>query len=128
MTSLTVPYSVACALPSLSVLDITNEVAREVADSGVGSGIAYVSAGQEPCLVRVSERESGFFEDLEELLGRLLPLDEPDRARLLCFLLGPRTEQIPFQDGQLCLGQWQRILLVAFDENCAGDWLTTIVG
>ena len=30
-------------------------------------------------------------------------------------LLGPRGEQIPFAGGELCLGQWQRILLLGFD-------------
>ena len=43
MTSVEVPYSIASALPSLTVLDITNEVRRELRDSGYDSGIAYVS-------------------------------------------------------------------------------------
>jgi hypothetical protein len=30
MTSVEVPYSVACVLPSLVVLDVTNEIAHEV--------------------------------------------------------------------------------------------------
>ena len=40
MTTVEVPYSIAAALPSLSVMDITNDVSREVAESGVSSGIA----------------------------------------------------------------------------------------
>jgi thiamine phosphate synthase YjbQ (UPF0047 family) len=76
MTSVEVPYSVASALPSLTVLDITNEVKRELSRSGYGSGIAYVSPLDDVALVRVQERESGFFTDLEELLTRLVPQDE----------------------------------------------------
>ena len=36
MTSIEIPYSIAAALPSLAVLDITNEVARDVADASFG--------------------------------------------------------------------------------------------
>ena len=106
MTSVEVPYSVACVLPSLVVLDITNEVAHEVTRADSPSGIAFLTAGDDG-LIRVNERESGFFADVEELLERLVPLDVPGRERLLAFLLGARTEQVPFADGQLCLGTGQ---------------------
>jgi thiamine phosphate synthase YjbQ (UPF0047 family) len=128
MTSVEVPYSVASALPSLTVLDITNEVRRELAASGRESGIAYLTPLEDVALVRVQERESGFFTDLEELLTRLVPAEERDREQLLCMLLGPRTEQVPFADGQLCLGQWQRILLVGFDRPAQPRWNLTLLG
>jgi thiamine phosphate synthase YjbQ (UPF0047 family) len=127
MTSVEIPYSIAAALPSLAVLDITNDVAHEVADAGPGCGIAYVSSGGES-LVRVGERETGFFRDLETLLRRLLPHETLDRERLLGFLLGPLTEQIPFVEGRLCLGRWQRILLFSFGESCRPEWVLTLVG
>jgi len=123
-----VPYSIASALPSLTVLDITNEVRRELRDSGYESGIAYVSPLDAVALVRVQERESGFFTDLEELLTRLVPQEEPERERLLCMLLGPRTEQIPFSDGELCLGRWQRILLLGFERPSQPRWELTLLG
>jgi thiamine phosphate synthase YjbQ (UPF0047 family) len=123
-----VPYSIASALPSLTVLDITNEVVRELRESGYESGIAYVSPLDDVGLVRVQERESGFFTDLEELLTRLVPQEERDRARLLCMLMGPRTEQIPFVDTELCLGQWQRILLLGFDRPSQPRWQLTLLG
>jgi thiamine phosphate synthase YjbQ (UPF0047 family) len=127
MTSVEIPVSIAAALPNLIVLDITNDVKHEVADTG-GSGIAFVASNGEPSLVRVQERETGFFSDLECLLERLVPLDAEDRPRLISLLLGPRTEQIPYEDGKLCLGQWQRILLVSFDERCADDWTLALLG
>ena len=95
MTSVEIPYSIASALPSLTVLDITNEVKRELRASGYEHGIAYLTPLDDVALVRVQERESGFFTDLEELLTRLVPQDERERERLLCLLLGPRTEQVP---------------------------------
>jgi len=128
VTSVEVPYSIASALPSLTVLDITNEVRRELRDSGYESGIAYVSPLDAVALVRVQERETGFFTDLEELLTRLVPQEERERERLLCMLLGPRTEQIPFSDGELCLGRWQRILLLGFERPSQPRWELTLLG
>ena len=128
MTSVEVPYSIASALPSLTVLDITNDVKHELRESGYDDGIAYVSPIDDVALVRVQERESGFFTDLEELLARLVPQDERERERLLCMLLGPRSEQVPFADGELCLGQWQRILLLGFDRPSQPRWELTLLG
>ena len=127
MTSVEIPYSIAAALPSLSVLDITNEISRAVSESGLEDGIAYVSSG-DSSLVRLCERENGIFEDLECFLERLVPKGASDRERMLGFLLGPRTEQIPVGDGHLCLGRYQRILVFSFDESCRSDWLLTLLG
>jgi thiamine phosphate synthase YjbQ (UPF0047 family) len=127
VTSVEIPLSIAAALPSLTVLDITNDVKREVASSG-GSGIAFVSPNGDPSLIRVQERETGFFSDLESMLERLVPLEADERERLTMLLLGPRTEQIPFTEGRLHLGQYQRIFLVAFEDRCTDEWMVTIVG
>jgi thiamine phosphate synthase YjbQ (UPF0047 family) len=108
------------------VLDITNDVRREVAAVG-GSGIAYVSPNGDPCIVRVQERETGLFSDLECMLERLVPLELDERTRLVSMLLGPRTEQIPFSDGRLYLGQYQRIFLVGFEDRCSDEWMLTLV-
>jgi thiamine phosphate synthase YjbQ (UPF0047 family) len=128
MTTVEVPYSIAAALPSLSVMDITNDVSREVAAAGVTRGIAYLHTGSELSLVRVQERETGFFEDLESLLERVVPSKLRSRERLLAFLLGPRSEQVPFADGALCLGQWQRILLFSLDAQHRPEWTLTLLG
>jgi thiamine phosphate synthase YjbQ (UPF0047 family) len=128
MTSIEVPYSIAAALPTLSVMDITNDVAKTVATSGKRDGIAYVSAENALSLVRVQERETGFFEDLEVLLERVVPADVSSRQRLVHALLGSRTEQVPFSEGCLCLGQWQRIMLFSLDAEHRNDWTLTLLG
>src|SRR5205807_6699622 len=102
-------------------------VKHEIERAG-GSGIAYVSPNGDPSLIRVQERETGLFNDMECMLERLVPLEAAERERLLAFLLGPRTEQIPFVDGSLCLGTYQRIFLVGFEDRCADEWLLTVVG
>jgi thiamine phosphate synthase YjbQ (UPF0047 family) len=126
VTSVEIPVSIAAALPNLTVLDITNDVRCEVAATG-GSGIAFVSPNGDPSLIRVQERETGFFSDLECMLERLVPLRADERTRLVSMLLGPRTEQIPFSDGSLCLGHYQRIFLVAFEDRCSDEWMLTLV-
>jgi thiamine phosphate synthase YjbQ (UPF0047 family) len=125
VSSVEIPYSVAAALPTLSVFDITNEVSRAVSRAGCESGIAYVSPVSDQTVIRVNERESGFFCDVEELL---VPLDVRERERLLLFLLGPRSEQIPFTTRRLELGQWQRVLLFGFGDASGLDWRLTVVG
>jgi thiamine phosphate synthase YjbQ (UPF0047 family) len=126
MTSIEVPYSIAAALPTLSVMDITNEVSKAVA--GRGDGIAYIHALPASSVVRVQERETGFFEDIESMLERVVPGDTPARERVLSALLGPRTEQVPFSEGCLCLGRWQRVLLFSLDAEHRGEWSLTLLG
>jgi thiamine phosphate synthase YjbQ (UPF0047 family) len=128
MTSVEVPYSIAAALPTLSVMDITNDVSKSVAQSDRMDGIAYISATSSLSLVRVQERETGFFEDLECLLERVVPGDTPVRERLVHALLGSRTEQVPFCEGCLCLGRWQRIMLFSLDSELGSDWSLTLLG
>jgi thiamine phosphate synthase YjbQ (UPF0047 family) len=128
MTSIEVPYSIAAALPTLSVMDITNEVSKAVATSGRTAGIAYVTANDALSLIRVQERETGFFEDLECMLERVVPGDIRSRERLVHALLGSQTEQVPFSEGCLCLGQWQRIMLFSLDAEHRNDWTLTLLG
>ncbi len=128
MTSVEIPYSVACALPTLAVVDITNDVVREVASAAATDGIAFVTAEPPKSLVRVTERELGLFCDVEDLLAKIIPVETAERERLLLMLLGSRTEQIPFSDGTLRLGQWQRVLLFHFNGDSRTAWTTTIVG
>jgi thiamine phosphate synthase YjbQ (UPF0047 family) len=128
MTSIEIPYSIAAALPSLSVLDITNDVRRALEAGDVDSGVALVSPREERAVVRLNERESGIFEDFEALLERLVPYEQSEREALLLFLLGPRGEQIPLFSRRLQLGEWQRILLITLDGSCDPGWQLTLIG
>jgi thiamine phosphate synthase YjbQ (UPF0047 family) len=128
MTSIEVPYSIAAALPTLSVMDITNDVSQSVARSGRTDGIAYVHPLHSLTVVRVQERETGFFEDLEGLLERIVPSDVGGRERLVSALLSPRSEQVPFAEGRLCLGRFQRIMLFSLDAEHRNDWSLTLLG
>lgn len=129
MTSIEIPHSesIAAALPTLLVRDITEDVARALAQGEVDSGIAFLT-GEPGTLIRVQEREAGFFCDIEELLGRFVSQNAADRLKHLLFLLGPGTEQIPFSDRKLCLGQWQRVMLFDLEGQSRGGWTLSAVG
>jgi thiamine phosphate synthase YjbQ (UPF0047 family) len=128
MTSIEVPYSIAAALPTLSVMDITNDVAKTVAASGRKEGIAYIHSVPAATVIRIQERETGFFEDLEILLERVVPGATPARERVLSTLMGPRTEAVPFREGCLCLGTFQRVLLFSLDVEHRAEWSLTLLG
>jgi thiamine phosphate synthase YjbQ (UPF0047 family) len=128
MTSIEIPYSIAAALPSLSVFDITNEVQQALAASEQESGLALLSPRGERTFVRVNERESGIFEDFEALLDRLIPGEQGEREMLLGLLLGARSEQVPFFARRLRLGEWQRVFLLSFDGGYEVSWRLTVVG
>ena len=129
MTSVQIPHSVAAALPTLSVFDITNEVSRDVAAGPArprdrlrhrrhrrprSSGSASASRGSSATSRRCSSGSC--------------PGRAGDRERMLLALLGPRTEQIPFDGGRLCLGQWQRVLLFCIDGDTRAEYTLTLLG
>jgi len=128
MTSVEVPYSIAAALPTLSVMDITNDVSQSVARAECRNGIAYVHPLHPLTVIRVQERETGFFEDLEVLLERIVPSSHRSRERLVASLLSPRSEQVPFTDGTLALGRFQRIMVFSLDVDHRPDWSLTLLG
>jgi thiamine phosphate synthase YjbQ (UPF0047 family) len=128
MTSVEVPYSIAAALPTLSVMDITNDVSQSVARAECRDGIAYVHPLHALSIVRVQERETGFFEDLEVLLERIVPSSAPNRERMVASLLSPRSEHVPFTDGTLCLGRFQRIMVFSLDPEHRSEWSLTLLG
>jgi secondary thiamine-phosphate synthase enzyme len=134
----------------LSVTDITDDVQEAVRQSGVTEGICNVYSPHTTCSVRVNEWERGFLEDFALLLKRLVPSehyyahDDWDRrtenvceedmeignghAHCMSMLLGPAGESIPVQGGELCLGQWQRVLFLELDRERDRRWLVKVVG
>jgi secondary thiamine-phosphate synthase enzyme len=121
-----------------------------VRQSGIQDGICSVYSPHTTCSVRVNEWERGFLEDFAVLLKRLVPSDryyahdDWDRrtenvcdedmevgnghAHCMSMLLGPAGESIPVHDGELALGQWQRVLFLELDRARDRRWLVQVVG
>jgi secondary thiamine-phosphate synthase enzyme len=113
-----------------NVTDITDDVSAAVRESGVRSGIACVYSPHTTCCVRVNEFETGLLDDFAALLTRLFSREPSDVGQGHCvsMLLGPAGESIPVAEGELLLGQWQRVLFVELDGEHDGRWLVQTVG
>jgi secondary thiamine-phosphate synthase enzyme len=105
--------------------DLTDEVARIVAESKVRHGIAHVFNIGSTGAIGTIEFEPGLEEDLPEILDKLIP---PSRAygherawhdgnghsHLQATLLGPSLT-VPISDGKPVLGQWQQVFHLECD-------------
>ena len=118
----------------IQFVDITDEVAECVRQAGITDGIVTIVSRHTTAAVRIQEAEPLLLEDLLGFLRRLAPSnvhyqhndfrirthhmhdDESPNGHSHClqFLLGT-SETVPIMDGDLQLGQWQRIFLVELD-------------
>jgi secondary thiamine-phosphate synthase enzyme len=100
------------------VLDLTGRAAAFARVAG-GDGLLCVFVPHATAGLAVMETGSGSEEDLEEVLGRLLPRDDRwahGADHLLPVFAGPSLT-VPVQDGRLLLGTWQRICLVDLNDD-----------
>jgi len=109
------------------VLDITAEVARIVADSGIRTGVVNVSGRGSTLGITTLEFEPGCVSDLQRALEKIAPVnsDYAHNARwgdgngyshLRSALMGT-AKSFPVSEGQIALGTWQQIVLCDFDER-----------
>jgi secondary thiamine-phosphate synthase enzyme len=107
------------------IKDLTGEVARIIAGSGITTGIAHVSVVGSTAAVGGIELEPGLAKDLPDAPDRLLP---PSRAygheqawhdgnghsHLQATLLG-QSLSVPVSGGKPVLGTWQQLFLLECD-------------
>jgi secondary thiamine-phosphate synthase enzyme len=107
--------------------DITEEVARQVDQSGLKDGTVTIFCPSSTSALTTIEYESGALSDLKHLFNEIVP---PDReyahnarwgdgnghSHVRAALLGPSLT-IPFVNGGLTLGTWQQIIYVDFDNR-----------
>jgi secondary thiamine-phosphate synthase enzyme len=109
------------------LLDITDDVAAVVADSGVVEGLATVHVAGSTASITTIEYESGAVADLKAAIERLAPRaleyqhdrrwgDGNGYSHVRAALLGPSLT-VPVMEGALKLGTWQQVLLCDFDNR-----------
>jgi len=128
-------------------IDITDEVQRLVAESGVNDGTATVFCRHTTAAIHINENEPLLLSDMEEFLKRVAPRelyyrhndfsirtenmteDECPNAHAHCqhLMLGA-SETIPIVDGRLTLGRWQRVFLVELDRPREREVCVQIIG
>ncbi len=105
-------------------VNITDEVARVVADSGIAEGFVLVSAMHITAGVFVNDAESGLLADIDEWLEDLAPFKadyrhhrtgETNGDAHLKNLLVHHEVIVPITQGRLDLGPWQQIFYAEFD-------------
>jgi secondary thiamine-phosphate synthase enzyme len=105
-------------------INITDEVAGIVADSGVQEGMVLVSAMHITAGVYVNDAEAGIIQDIDEWAEELAPFradykhhrtGETNGDAHLKSLLIHHEVIVPITDGELDLGPWQQVYYAEFD-------------
>ncbi len=109
------------------VIDITEQVAQIVEESGLRDGVVTVFCPSATSAVTTIEFEDGAVRDFRRLFDEIAP---PDRvymhnrrwgdgnghAHVRAALLGPSLT-VPFVSRRMTLGIWQQIVFVDFDNR-----------
>ncbi len=105
-------------------VNITEQVEAAVAMSGIQEGLVFVSAMHITAAVYVNDAESGFIQDLDEMLESLAPFgrdyahhrtgEDNGDAHLKSILVHHQV-LVPVTDGHLDLGPWQQVYYAEFD-------------
>ena len=105
--------------------DLTHEVARIVAESGVRSGLVHVFNVASTSAIGTIEFEPGLQQDLPDMLDKLFPPsrnygheqawhDGNGHSHLQATTLGPSVT-VPVRDRKPLLGTWQQIFHLECD-------------
>jgi len=107
------------------ILDISEEVADLIVESGMVEGIACVFVSGSTGAITTIEYEPGLLEDLPAALERLAPKrltyqhhlrwqDGNGHSHVRAAILGP-SMTVPFKNGRPLLGTWQQIVFIEMD-------------
>lgn len=118
-------------------INVTDEIAGAVAESGIKEGLALVSAMHITASVYVNDAEDGLIEDIDEWLERLAPTrpdyhhhltGEDNGDAHLKNLLMHHQVLLPITKGRLDLGTWQQIYYAEFDGRRRKRVIVKIIG
>jgi secondary thiamine-phosphate synthase enzyme len=109
------------------VIDITAKVREYLEKEKIQNGLATLFVSGSTAALTTIEHEPGLIQDLKEFVERYIPSDRryhhDDRwgddngfSHVRASLFGPSLA-IPIENGRLCLGTWQQIVLLDFDNR-----------
>ena len=118
-------------------LNITSEVEKAVAKSGVQEGLALVSAMHITAGVYVNDAEDGLIADIDQWVEKLAPSGRDYRhhqtgetngdAHLKNLLIGHEVT-VPITKGRMDFGPWQQIYYAEFDGQRKKRVVVKIIG
>ena len=117
------------------LVDVTDEVARTVAESRVAEGVCIVFVPHTTAAVTINENaDPDVVRDIVSFLAEAVPQSRRFRhaegnsdAHVKASLFGPSLT-IPVTGGQLVLGTWQGIYFAEFDGPRTRKYHVTILG
>lgn len=117
------------------IKDITKEVARLVAQSGVENGVCHLYVPHTTAGILVNESDDpDVARDIGETLDRLVPRDAGYKhyegnadSHIKSSLVGV-SQTVPIEGGKLGLGRWQGIFFCEFDGPRRREVKVRIVG
>jgi secondary thiamine-phosphate synthase enzyme len=105
-------------------INITGELDKALAQSGIKEGLALASAMHITAGVYINDAEDGLIADIEEWLEKLAPFradyrhhrtgEDNGDAHLKNLLIGHQV-LVPVTGGKLDLGPWQQVYYAEFD-------------
>lgn len=109
------------------IIDITPGLERLLAEHRFWEGQMLVFVSGSTAGLTTIEYEDGLISDLKSFFERLIPMDDRYEhnerwhdgngyAHVRAALLKPSL-MIPFSGGSLCLGTWQQVVLIDFDNR-----------
>jgi secondary thiamine-phosphate synthase enzyme len=109
------------------VIDLSADAQKAIANSGLRDGLCTAFVAHSTCGMTTIEFEPGCNADLNSVLERVAPhgerwehnernADTNGHSHVRAALLGPSVT-VPFRDGELALGVWQKIVCVDFDDR-----------
>ncbi|MGH9023017.1 MAG: secondary thiamine-phosphate synthase enzyme YjbQ [Acidimicrobiia bacterium] len=109
------------------VIDLTGHARKAISNAGLNEGLCTVFAAHSTCGMTTIECEPGCNHDLNVVLERLAPQDDAwahnernddtnGHSHVRAALIGPSVT-IPFADGELLVGTWQKVVMIDFDDR-----------
>ncbi|MCK4613858.1 MAG: secondary thiamine-phosphate synthase enzyme YjbQ [Thermoplasmata archaeon] len=111
----------------VDIVNITDQVAKVVRNSGIREGTVTVFAPGATAAISTIEYEPGLLEDFPDALERLFPKglvykhhlrwhDGNGHSHCRAAMLGPDIT-VPVIEGNLTLGTWQQIVFIELDNR-----------
>ncbi len=108
-------------------IDVTEHAQKAIANAGFRDGICTVFVAHSTCGVTMIEFEPGANADLARVMENLAPIDDVwehnernadtnGHSHARAGLIGPSVT-VPFADGELCMGTFQRVVCIDFDDR-----------
>jgi secondary thiamine-phosphate synthase enzyme len=109
------------------ILDVTSYAQKAVDNAGLSDGLCTVFVAHSTCGMTTIECEPGCNADLNTVLERVAPrgqrwehnelnADTNGHSHVRAALIGPSVT-IPFRDGELLVGTWQKVVCIDFDDR-----------